>query len=66
MHELTAEFCTFSLPKTRSGSERVKHLILVCGGAGYTGSHAVHSLVKQGEEVVVVDNLQSGHRDAVH
>ena len=40
--------------------------ILVCGGAGYIGSHAVHQLVAKGEEVVIVDNLQSGHRDALH
>ena len=40
--------------------------ILVCGGAGYIGSHAVHQLIKKGEEVVIVDNLQTGHRDAVH
>ena len=40
--------------------------ILVCGGAGYIGSHAVHQLIGKGEEVVIVDNLQTGHRDALH
>ncbi len=40
--------------------------ILVCGGAGYIGSHAVHQLIEKGEEVVIVDNLQTGHRDALH
>jgi len=40
--------------------------ILVLGGAGYIGSHAVYQLIDQGYEVVVVDNLQTGHRDAVH
>lgn len=40
--------------------------ILVLGGAGYIGSHAVDQLVNQGYEVVVVDNLQTGHRAAVH
>ncbi len=40
--------------------------ILVCGGAGYIGSHAVHQLIAKGEEVVIVDNLQTGHRSAVH
>jgi len=39
--------------------------ILVCGGAGYIGSHAVAELIKRGEEVVVVDNLQKGHIDAI-
>jgi UDP-glucose 4-epimerase len=40
--------------------------ILVCGGAGYIGSHTVHELIEKGKEVVVVDNLQSGHLAAVN
>ena len=40
--------------------------ILVCGGAGYIGSHAVHQLVEKGEDVVIVDNLQTGHRSALN
>lgn len=40
--------------------------ILVCGGAGYIGSHAVYQLVKAGEDVVIVDNLQTGHRKAIN
>ncbi|RWZ58540.1 UDP-glucose 4-epimerase GalE [Halobacillus fulvus] len=39
--------------------------VLVCGGAGYIGSHAVAQLLDQGEDVIVVDNKQKGHRDAV-
>lgn len=39
--------------------------ILVCGGAGYIGSHAVAELVAKNEDVVVVDNLQKGHEKAV-
>jgi UDP-glucose 4-epimerase len=39
--------------------------ILVCGGAGYIGSHMVAALLEKGEEVVILDNLQKGHRDAV-
>lgn len=39
--------------------------ILVTGGAGYIGSVAVEDLRKEGKEVVVVDNLVYGHRDAV-
>lgn len=39
--------------------------ILICGGAGYIGSHAVAELVTRGEEVIVVDNLQKGHANAV-
>ncbi|KFZ43111.1 UDP-glucose 4-epimerase GalE [Anoxybacillus flavithermus] len=41
-------------------------MILVCGGAGYIGSHAVYRFIEKGEQVVVVDNLQTGHRKAVH
>ena len=40
--------------------------VLVCGGAGYIGSHAVRALLEAKEEVVVADNLQTGHRQAVH
>lgn len=40
--------------------------ILVCGGAGYIGSHTVYQLIEQGKDVVIVDNLQSGHMGAVH
>ncbi|MVX62474.1 UDP-glucose 4-epimerase GalE [Clostridium chromiireducens] len=40
--------------------------ILVCGGAGYIGSHTVHELIKQNKDVIIVDNLQSGHLKAVH
>ncbi|WP_353948579.1 UDP-glucose 4-epimerase GalE [Sporolactobacillus sp. Y61] len=40
--------------------------ILVLGGAGYIGSHAVHQLIDAGKDVVVVDNLQTGHREALH
>ncbi|WP_281183589.1 UDP-glucose 4-epimerase GalE [Staphylococcus schleiferi] len=40
--------------------------LLVLGGAGYIGSHCVDQLVEAGHEVVVVDNLVKGHRQAVH
>jgi len=39
--------------------------VLVTGGAGYIGSHAVAALLEKGEQVVIVDNLYQGHRDAV-
>ena len=39
--------------------------ILVTGGAGYIGSHAVLALKKAGYEVVVLDNLSNGHRELV-
>lgn len=40
--------------------------ILVAGGAGYIGSHMVADLVEKGYEVVVADNLSTGHRAAIN
>ena len=40
--------------------------VLVVGGAGYIGSHMVLVLAEQGHEVLVLDDLSSGHADAVH
>ncbi|EOL47622.1 UDP-glucose 4-epimerase [Enterococcus phoeniculicola] len=40
--------------------------ILVLGGAGYIGSHAVNQLVSKGYDVVVIDNLLTGHKQAIH
>ncbi|GAA0070540.1 UDP-glucose 4-epimerase GalE [Clostridium sardiniense] len=39
--------------------------ILVCGGAGYIGSHMVAELLENGNEVVILDNLEKGHEDAL-
>ncbi|MBM7570629.1 UDP-glucose 4-epimerase GalE [Aquibacillus albus] len=40
--------------------------VLVLGGAGYIGSHAVYQLIDKKEDVVVIDSLETGHREAVH
>ena len=40
--------------------------ILVLGGAGYIGSHTVYELIDAGREVVIADNLETGHIEAVH
>ena len=40
--------------------------ILVLGGAGYIGSHTVYELIDAGKEVVIADNLETGHIEAVH
>lgn len=39
--------------------------ILVTGGAGYIGSHAVQELIRQGFAVIILDNLSTGFREAV-
>ncbi len=39
---------------------------LVLGGAGYIGSHAVNKLIENNYDVIVVDNLQSGHEEAIN
>ena len=39
--------------------------ILLTGGAGYIGSHAAKALHESGRQVVVLDNLIAGHREAV-
>ena len=42
-----------------------KQTILVTGGAGYIGSHAVLALTKAGYETIVLDNLSYGHQEIV-
>lgn len=39
--------------------------VLVCGGAGYIGSHMVRRLANDGHDPVVFDNLSTGHRESV-
>jgi len=40
--------------------------ILVLGGAGYIGSHAVYQLIENKKDVIVIDNFATGHDRAVH
>lgn len=40
-------------------------VVLVTGGAGYVGSHAVKALAAAGRDVVVLDNLSAGHAEAI-
>jgi len=42
-----------------------KPTVLVTGGAGYIGSHAVKALLQDGYHVLILDNLVYGHRDLV-
>ena len=39
--------------------------ILVCGGAGYIGSHAVNRLIDLNYDVIVIDNLSTGHSESL-
>lgn len=39
--------------------------VLVTGGAGYIGSHTVLELIERNEDVLVLDNLEYGHKEAV-
>lgn len=54
MHELSSKKASSSNP-----------VVLVTGGAGYIGSHAVLALKRAGYGVIVLDNLAYGHRDLV-
>ena len=40
--------------------------VLVCGGAGYIGSHTNKELNRRGYKTIVLDNLVYGHREAVN
>lgn len=39
--------------------------ILVTGGAGYIGSHTVRLLAEKGDQIIVLDNLVYGHKEAI-
>jgi len=40
--------------------------ILVTGGAGFVGSHAVDALIERGHEVVILDNLLTGEKENIN
>src|SRR5260370_39682053 len=54
-----------SMPRHNKEPEKRALRILVTGGAGYIGSHAVRLFLSRGHDVWVYDNLSLGHRGAV-
>ena len=40
-------------------------MILITGGAGYIGSHSAIDFIKQGYDVVILDNLSTGHNEII-
>lgn len=57
--------CEEGAPMTTHPVSAARDAVLVTGGAGYIGSHAVLALRDQGRSVVVLDDLSVGHRSAV-
>src|SRR5699024_3276281 len=62
---------TFYTPSIADGAKEmtkeVQYMnVLVLGGAGYIGSHAVHQLIDDHKNVVVIDSLETGHQAAIH
>jgi len=41
-------------------------MILVTGGAGYIGSHTVKKLIENGKNILIIDNLSRGFKEAIH
>jgi UDP-glucose-4-epimerase GalE len=53
---------TATLPKPERLPARESMAILVVGGAGYIGSHTARSLRRHGYDVIIYDNLSTGHK----
>jgi len=46
-------------------SNKIKKVVFIIGGAGYIGSHMVKHATSSGYDVITLDNLSTGHKDAV-
>ena len=40
--------------------------ILITGGAGYIGSHIVEQLINKKDNVIILDNLSTGHKELIN
>ena len=40
--------------------------ILITGGAGYIGSHIVEQLIKKKNDIIILDNLETGHKKLIN
>ena len=40
--------------------------ILITGGAGYIGSHIVERLIKKKNDIIILDNLETGHKKLIN
>jgi UDP-glucose 4-epimerase len=49
----------------QKGDDQLVNRVLVTGGAGFIGSHLVDRLVREGFDVVVLDDLSSGRRESL-
>ena len=54
---------TSSISNAKGGANGQKPTVLVTGGAGYIGSHAVLALESAGYQAVILDNLEYGHKE---
>jgi len=63
----TSKLYTYKTSASISNLSRKKHPfmnVLITGGAGYIGSHTAHFLAASGHQVVIYDNLSTGHSQA--
>eukprot|EP01135_Chromosphaera_perkinsii_P012232 Nk52_evm3s2622 gene=Nk52_evmTU3s2622 len=63
--ERIGDISKWKYPEVRTLPVLEKKRILVTGGAGFVGSHLVDVLMKQGHEVIVVDNFFTGRKKNV-
>ena len=48
------------------GEKKIMKKIIVTGGAGFIGSNLVDRLIKDGNEVIIIDNLSTGKEENIN